>query len=147
MIQEQYTSPEDEIRALEEKLEQKKKELSEKSDEVSEEKDVLREVLKQHIEEARPSASPSSSLPNFGPSSTQSTPLSDDLKKHADNIKSKEALEEQVRALIEIAMTRSIQDAVKVAEAATPYLIDELHDHLVDDYYDKLISLRKLKLL
>jgi len=49
--------------------------------------------------------------------------------------------------LVEVALTRTIHEAVKVAESATPYLLDELHDHLVDDYYEKLVALRKIKAL
>ena len=60
-------------------------------------------------------------------------------------LKKLEELEKQVRELVAIALQRSIQHAVKAAERETPYLLDELHDHLVDDYYEKLVALRKIK--
>ena len=53
--------------------------------------------------------------------------------------------EEDTRALIEIALTKGIAEAVKIAERDSPYMLDELHDHLADDYYEKLVALRKLK--
>lgn len=132
--------PEEEIKELERKLEEKKREIAERGGAEPEEKELFREVLRKHVAEVRP-VRPGVSLPV--PSAKPS--LADDLKKKADDIKKQARREEQVKALIEIALTRTIAQAVKVAEKASPYLLDELHDHLVDDYYDKLIALRKLK--
>lgn len=137
-------SAEEEIRELEQRLEEKKRELAEKGEGLPEEKEILREILRKRVEEAMPPApgevpiTPVAGVPHK---------LTDDLKKKAEELKKKEAREEQVRALIELALTRSISDAVKVAGSATPYLLDELHDHLVDDYYEKLLQLRKIKAL
>ena len=133
--------PEEEIKELERKLEEKKKEISERGGVEPEEKEVFREVLREHIEEARPRRGGGVSLP-VPP--TKPSPA-DDLKKKADDVKKQEEREEQVKALIEVALTKTIAQAVRVAEEAGPYLLDELHDSLVDDYYDKLIALRKLK--
>jgi len=135
------SSPEAEIRELERKLEEKKREFAAQPEQQPEEKEIFREVLRGHIEEARQSLGVSTNAPSV------THRLSDDLKKKADEVKKEEVREEQVRQLIEIALTKSIQDAVKVAKNATPYLLDELHDHLVDDYYDKLVQLRKIKAL
>ncbi|MBI2640314.1 MAG: hypothetical protein HYW91_00290 [Candidatus Sungbacteria bacterium] len=137
-------SAEEEILELERKLEEKKRELAESGAAPVEEKEVFREVLREHVEEARPQA-PGEGPAVLAPSVTHV--LADDLKKKADEVKKKELREEQVRELIEFALTRTINDAVKVAERATPWLLDELHDHLVDDYYEKLVQLRKLKQL
>lgn len=142
--QEQFTTPEEEIRMLEKKLEAKKQELSQKGQEAPHEKEMLREVLKEHIEEAR-QVPPEHPQPV--PSAGIGHGLGDDLKKKADDLKQQEKREEQVRSLVELALTRSIHDAVKVAGHATPYLLDELHDHLVDDYYEKLVALKKIKQL
>lgn len=139
MPQEQFSSPEEEIKALEQKLEAKKKELQDQGT-AREEKEVFREVLKEHVEQARPPselAAPSAISP--------AKPLPSDLQKHADELKEKEKREEQVQKLIELALARGIGDAVKIAESATPWLLDELHDHLADDYYEKLVALRKIK--
>ncbi len=133
-----YASPEEEIKALEQKLEDKKRELQEQGTEVKE-KDTFREVLKEHIDKAR--------VPTSARIIQPATQLPSNLQNQAAELKKKEEREAQVKHLIEIALTRNIQNAVKVAEQATPYLLDELHDHLVDDFYEKLLALRKLKAL
>lgn len=136
-------SPEEEIRELERRLEEKKRLLVEAGKEVPHEKEVFREVLKEHIESVKPSVKDG----EFGasPISGVTPGLPTDLQGRADDLKKKEELKEHVRELIEIAMTHSIEGAVKVAQEATPYLLDELHDHLVDDFYEKLVALRKIK--
>lgn len=133
-------SQEKEIQELEQKLAEKKQELL-KMDKAHEEKDVFRQVLREHIEEMRTSMGGTaqtqiSSKPQ--PAQPIPQPLSDEeIKKR----------EEKIRELIELALTKTIRDAVKNAENTSPYLLDELHDRLVDDYYDKLVALRKVKTL
>ena len=134
-------SPEEEVRRLEQMLEEKKRELAGRAENVPEEKEIFREVLRGHIEEVRKSPSEGASV--VMPSVSHL--LTDDLGMKAVALQKEEEREKQVRVLIEIALTKSIQAAVKVAQSATPYLLDELHDHLVDDYYDKLVALRKVK--
>lgn len=126
--------------ALEQKLDAKKRELREQGARVPE-KDAFREILKEHIDKSRSSPQ----LP-VGQSPTP-PPLPADLQKPARDLKKKEEREAQVKQLIELALTRNIRDAVKIAESATPWILDELHDHLVDDFYSKLLALRKLKVL
>ncbi|MDP3710245.1 MAG: hypothetical protein Q8R29_00800 [bacterium] len=136
------SSPEDEIKELERKLDEKKRQFAEKQVETTEEKEILREVLQKQVEEVRTSTEePSGAAPAV------THILTDDLKTQADEVKKKEKREEQIKHLVEIALTKSISEAVKVAQKSNPYLLDELHDHLVDDYYDKLIALRKIKKL
>lgn len=138
---ERNISPEEEIRQLELKLEEKKRELTERGVEFPHEKETLREVLREHIVESKTG---SEGMPSVTTPAVAVT-LTDDQQKKADELKKKTDREEQVRVLIQYALTKSVQEAVKVAEAVTPWLIDELHDHLIDDYYDKLIALRKIK--
>ena len=131
-----FRTPEEEIQELERRLEEKKRSLAESGSEAVPEKEAFREVLKEHIGAVRqtpPGKSPqASSAPN--------TKADDDVARLKDEFK------EDVRMLIEIAMTKSVEEAVRTAEhAGNPYLLDELHDHLIDDYYDKLISLRKIR--
>lgn len=129
--QERISTPEEEIQELEEKLEEKKKELAKKGEAEKEEKEVFREVLKEHISAVQqPTQSVTPTLKPAAPT---------------DDIKKREEREAEIRELIEIALTKTIQEAVRIAERTTPYLLDELHDHLADDYYDKLIALRKIK--
>lgn len=136
----EVVSPEAEIKELERRLEQKKRELAEKEIAPPAEKEIFREVLREHIEEKK-SAPPGQ--PVFSPLKKSQT-AADFKKKQEDDLK-KEEREEQIKSLIEVALTKTIAEAVKVAESAGPYLLDELHDRLVDDYYDKLLALRKLK--
>ncbi|MBI2121980.1 MAG: hypothetical protein HYT98_02550 [Candidatus Sungbacteria bacterium] len=132
--QERFESPEDEIRALEQKLEAKKRELAERGIELPHEKEMFREVLREHVEEIK------APLPAYPVSqSDDSAPKTDDKSKAEER-------EEAVRRLIELALTSTIEKAVRRAEAETPYILDELHDHLIDDYYDKLVALRKIKI-
>lgn len=132
-------NPEDEIRELERKLAEKRAAFAQGQETVpAEEKEMLRETLREHIEQIRtPSGeAPHPSVPSSVLAPQSTTPMDPDEPKHR---------EEQVRALIEIALTKSIRDAVKVAQANSPYLLDELHDHLVDEYYDKLVQLGKIQ--
>lgn len=130
--QERISTLEEEIQEFEQKLEEKKKELAEKGETGKEEKEVFREVLKEHIRAAQ---QPTQSVT---PPSKPAVSIDDDIKK-------REEREAEVRELIEIAMTKTIQEAVRIAERTTPYLLDELHDRLADDYYEKLVALRKVK--
>lgn len=130
--QEKFSSPEEEIRALEQKLEAKKKELVERGVELPHEKEMFREVLRKHVEEIK------------APPPIYPVPPSDDQQKKSDDKKKQEEHEEVIRQLIELALTSTIEKAVRWAEAQSPYILDELHDHLIDDYYDKLVALRKI---
>ncbi len=141
-LKESIMSPEQEIQDLERKLEEKKRQLVEKGESQFSEKEALREVLQEHVEEAKQALSePTGSVPAV------SHILTDDLQNDVTKVKGKEKREEQLKQLVEVALTKSIKDAVSVAKKSNPYLLDELHDHLVDDYYDKLIALRRIKKL
>lgn len=146
MIQEEKISQsaEDEIRELEQKLAEKKRVLAEGGATPREEKEVFREVMREHIGEKMPS----SSLPASPPVSKLSAgaplmPGIAPIRNAADDV----AREAKVAALVERAMTTSIEAAVRAAQAESPYLVDALHDRLADEYYDKLIQLRKLESL
>ncbi len=141
-------SPEDEIKELERKLQEKKQQLSagSQSEVLPPEKEVFKEVLQKHIEEERAALPPTES-PATGTAPAVTHVLSDDTKVQADEAKRKDIRGEQVKELVEIALTKSIRDAVKTASEFSPYLLDELHDHLTDDFYDKLLALRKIEKL
>ena len=134
-------SPEAEIRELERKLAEKKQELAERGETIPHEKEVFREVLRKHIEEAKSAPAEEikalsgrpQGIPGIGHQTTSS------LKQ--------EERDEKLRKLTETALKSTISKAVRIALSQSPYLLDELHDHLVDDYYDKLIAMRKLKKL
>lgn len=137
-------SPEEEIKMLERKIAEKKQALTERGAEMPQEKEILREVLREHIEDLRPG------LEKAGASAAPSTgshTFSGGLKKQAEDEKKREDEEAQIRALVEIALTKTVREAARAAQKSSSYLLDELHDHLVNDYYDKLVILRKIKRL
>ena len=52
----------------------------------------------------------------------------------------------QVKALVVLSFKKGIRHAIAVAEKLNnPYLLDELHDTLVDELYNELIKNKKLK--
>lgn len=131
---EQQFSPEEELRGLSQKLEERKETLRKEGGLVPEEKEIFREVLKEHIEQVRPSVQ----LP-------PATHIPDGAQKKTDDIQTKAEDESLVRDVVEAALTRGVEHAIKIAESANPWLVDELHDHLVDDYYEKLLALKKVE--
>lgn len=133
---ERRVMPEEEIRELERKLEEKKRELAEQGGGAPPEKEIFREVLREHIE--RPGGESKPQLPTHGIA---------EIEKKKDAPLPVPERDEKLRALIERALTRSIADAVDAAYRESPYLLDALHDRLVDEYYDKLIALRKIDAL
>ena len=139
----QKMSPQEEIQKLEQQLEQKKRALTESGAVIPEEKELFREVVKEHIESLRPASPQTPSSVSLPPLPVPS-PLSQDDKA---KIKQQEKDEASVRVLVEKALTGTIEDAVKEAQKISPYMLDELHDHLIDDAYDKLVVLRKIKKL
>lgn len=132
-------SPEDEIRHLERQLEERKRALAERGEGERHEKEVFREVLKEHIEREREQPG-ASEIPH-----PVITPPISGTPHTAPAVKKEEERQEMIHALVETALTKSIRQAVRMAQGQSPHLLDELHDHLVDDYYDKLIQLRRIK--
>jgi hypothetical protein len=53
--------------------------------------------------------------------------------------------EKQLDILVGLAMTQSIPEAVALAqESGSPYVLDELHDVLVDKFFEELVKRGKL---
>ena len=53
--------------------------------------------------------------------------------------------EKQLDILVGIAMTQSIPESVSLAQATdNPYILDELHDVLVDKFYSELVKRGKI---
>lgn len=54
--------------------------------------------------------------------------------------------DEQVKTLCELAFQKGVEAALKAAqELNNPYILDEFHDALVDQLYDRLISEKKIE--
>jgi hypothetical protein len=55
--------------------------------------------------------------------------------------------DEQVKTLCDLAFQKGVEAALKAAqELNNPYVLDEFHDALVDQLYDRLISEKKIEL-
>ncbi|MEK7560644.1 MAG: hypothetical protein AAB539_01670 [Patescibacteria group bacterium] len=64
----------------------------------------------------------------------------------AETAEDAEKREADINALIELALTKSVEEAVAIARSKSPHLLDELHDRLnTDTYYQKLKELGKLE--
>lgn len=93
------------------------------------EKEILREAVSERIKKVQPT-----------PVSKQPATL-----QTAQQIKD-QPKERQVQLLINLVFEKGIDEAVDVAKHLdSPYLIDELHDTLVDELYNKLVEQGKLK--
>lgn len=130
----QEYSQAEEIQELERLLEEKKRQLVERG-EGQEPKEAFREVFKERYEAAVPEKLPAAS--GAGPSPV--------LPQHSgdDALKAK-VREEQLGVLVQISFEKGIAAAIRLAKATTPWLLDELHDRLVDEYYDKLIQAKQI---
>ena len=106
-----------------------------------EDREIFREAYRETFQEA---THPSISQPASG---TQTAPLTlQELKTHSQQVLTTDQAQ-QLNTLIEIAFTKGIRAAVDVARHATPWLLDQLHDTLQDQYYEKLLHGGKLKAL
>lgn len=122
-------SAEEEIRLLERRLEEKKRAFAEQGTSGAPEKEVFREVMREHVASVAPAPPPVSHMPSPArPPAGGKNPAHDDA----------------VQDLVAQALSGSIADAVDTASRESPYLLDALHDRLVDEYYDKLVALRKI---
>jgi hypothetical protein len=120
-----------EIAALEAKLAAKKQELMNSGVESSE-KAVFKQVVREH---ATPSEKPSVQLPvatATAASSPSRTTTPDEERK--------------LNLLIAHAFTKGLAAAISEAQkTGDPFFIDTLHDRLADEYYQKLLTARKIK--
>ncbi|MDO8569883.1 MAG: hypothetical protein Q7R89_03900 [bacterium] len=130
MAQEQIN---EDIKWLEERLEQKKRELAGGGLEAKEEREVLKDIIKEASQTSTPL------------STTQVSLSDDDVKKKAGELEEKKH-HEIIDEFINIAFSKNLASALKVAESfKNPHLLDEFHDTLADQYYQKLLDARKLK--
>ncbi|MDD5146334.1 MAG: hypothetical protein PHN39_01095, partial [Candidatus Pacebacteria bacterium] len=64
----------------------------------------------------------------------------------ADDIKDKSATE-QVGALVSLALSSGVSKAIHVAQDLNnPAILDELHDTLIDTYFNQLVQMGIIKL-
>jgi len=91
-------------------------------------KEILKEVISERITTAQPVIS-------------QQQVAAQTAQKLKDQPKDR-----QIQLLIEMAFEKGVVEAVEVAKNLdNPYLLDEFHDALVDEFYKKLVEQGKLK--
>lgn len=126
---------EEEIKMLEQRLAEKKREAGMVDAESQKERELFREVVRQHAAQVSPPVVQPPSAPAGIGVPQASAPVSEAEKQERENIMTK---------LVEAALTHGILHALKSPEAENFYYVDELHDRLADEYYDKLVALRKV---
>src|SRR3989338_4969211 len=122
----------EDIKWLEGQLEAKKRELAgagAETKELENTKDVIKDA-------------PQAPTP---PPASHASLSDDDTKKRAGELEEKK--HHEIRdELVAIAFSKNLASALKVAESfKNPHIIDEFHDTLADQYYQKLQDARKLK--
>lgn len=122
----------EEIKELELMLEEKKRALAERGEE-REHKEVFREAFKEkYAEEFK--VAPAPPLP---------PPYQPPVK--AKDSAARIAREEELQTLIQLSFEKGVRQAIALAKRENPWLLDELHDRLIDEYYQKLIQARQIK--
>lgn len=116
-----------EIRELEQLLEEKKKELIERGEE-KERKEIFKEVFQEKYRKIAGAPVPPPVAPGTAPVTPAKTPVVPEEK------------ETELQTLIQAAFSDGLVAAVSRAKAANPWLLDELHDRLSDEYYEKLVQ-------
>ncbi len=78
---------------------------------------------------------------------TQNDNDDDSIMQDASNLHQQTDRESQITHLIDLAMTKGVEHAVKVAQKAEDYyVLDQLHDRLLaDDLHDALVSRELIK--
>ena len=123
-------SLEQQIASIESDLAQKREALREQNKELPHDKEILHSVVREKIHATSPQ--------------TVTPPPSDDTTAVAVPPE----LHQKVQALVNIAFTKSIDEAIKEVKATNnAALIDAFHDLLVDELYNHLLERGKLKVL
>lgn len=132
-----------EIAILEQKLAEKKASLG-KVENFSE-KEFVKETIKERMSEAPIFSAPQKSVaPAKKSAQTTPTPLVATGKVTVQDLQQL-SKEKQLNILVGIAMTQSIPESVSLAQATdNPYILDELHDVLVDKFYSELVKRGKI---
>jgi len=143
LMPESYGNVEKEIAILEQRLAEKKASLG--TSENFSQKEVIRETIKERMAEAPIFSMPQKKTsPASNSKKPTPTPLVATGKVTAQDL-GQLSKEKQLDILVGVAMTQSIPESVSLAQAMNnPYIIDELHDVLVDKFYSELIKRGKI---
>ena len=134
---------EKEIAILEQKLAEKKASLG-KVENFSE-KEFVKETIKERMAETPIFSAPQKpAAPVKKSTKATPTPLVATGKVTAQDLQQLPK-EKQLDILVGIAMMQSIPESVSLAQATdNPYILDELHDVLVDKFYSELVKRGKI---
>ena len=134
---------EKEIALLEQKLAEKKAILGQPENFSS--KEVLRETIKERMVEKPIFSSQLKPAPiNQKSKKPMPPPLVSTGKVNTEDLRQL-SKEKQLDILIGLAMSQSIPESVSLAqEIGNPYILDELHDVLVDKFFEELIKRGKI---
>lgn len=132
MVEESKNIHEREIKELEQLLEEKKKEFFERGEE-KEHKEIFKEVFQEKYRQIAGTPAPT---PTGGGTAfvTPAKPPSVSKEK-----------ETALQSLIQGAFSDGLVSAVNQAKLQSPWLLDELHDRLSDEYYEKLVQAGQIK--
>ncbi len=95
------------------------------------EKEILKETISEQTQKSQPI-----------------TPIQQQAITHLGQKIKDEPKERQIQLLVNMAFEKGVVEAIEVAKSLdSPYLIDELHDILVDELYNKLVTEKKIEKL
>lgn len=118
-----------EIDFIKERVLIKKEQIAREGLTASEDKELIRETIEERIEESFKNYPPAVEVQKSTPSATPSVPMYSDDKE----------IQGKVDELVVIALKDNIPKAVTTAlKTGNAFLIDKLHDTLVDKYYQEL---------
>lgn len=95
-----------------------------------EDKELIRETIAEKIED---------SLKNYPPLEQKQAATSFSPARSLPQAEDEEEIQHKINDLVEIAFQKGVEKAVTLAlKSGNAYLIDKIHDILVDKYYNKL---------
>ncbi len=128
-------SKEREILKSERKLTEEKQEVKKPRIEIIEEPEIIQERSKEPEESVEKEITPT----------TSASKLSSKIKNKIKELKELDR-ESQIKELCKLSFSENLDFAVNVAKGLDDaYVLDEFHDTLVDELYDKLVEEDKLK--
>lgn len=123
-----------EILELERRLQEKKEEAG--IVHMENDKEVFKEVFRERFNELADSVRAAGNVQSAHAANTKTDNDVKSVKK-----------EEEMKALLYMAFEKNPKEAIETALGLEgwEYLLDELHDRLADQYYDKLLEFQKIK--
>ena len=120
-----------EVNFIKERILMKKEQMTKEGLTVPEDKELIRETIEERIEESLKNYPPAVEIQKSIPAAIPSVSIASDDKE----------AQQKVDELVAIALKENIPKAVITAlKTGNAFLIDKLHDTLVDKYYQQLKS-------